>query len=76
MISNRLCSKQNQFGLKIFNQITEDRWLHRKARMKFPTIRSRSFLYFYEYSTPINFKEHFLNLVSAIREWDMLFKTK
>jgi len=74
MISNKLCSNLNQFGLNLHKELTEKRWLHRKSRLIFPTVVFSSLLHFHEYSTPINFKEHFLNIVSAIREWDLLFK--
>ncbi len=52
------------------------RWLPRKGRLKLPNFLSNSHLYFYEYSTIINFKEYFLNLVSAVREWDIKLKMR
>ena len=75
MTSNKLCSKSNRLGVNLHKEISEKRWLPIKRRLISPAFQRRSYLYFHEYSTPINIKEHFLNLVSAIREWDLSFKT-
>ena len=74
MNSNKLCSKSNESGFKIHKEISEKRWLPRKGRFTFSTYRLGLYLYFHEYSTLINFKEHFINIVSAIREWDTAIK--
>lgn len=74
MTSNKLCSKPNQTGFNIHKEISERRWLPRKRKLIFRTLHLSPNLYFHEYSTPINFKEHFLNIVSAIREWDNTYK--
>ena len=71
MTSNKLGSKSDQKGFNLHEEISEKKWLPRKGRFAFPTFLYSPHLYFREYSTPINFKEHFLNLVSAIREWDI-----
>jgi len=74
MTSNKLCSKSNESEFKIHKEISEKRWLLRKGRFTRSTYNLRPFLHFHEYSTPINFKEHFLNIVSALREWDTVLK--
>ncbi len=72
MTSNKLCPKSNQTGFNLHKEISEKRWLPIKRRLISPMLQKRSYLYFQEYSTLINFKEHFLNIVSAIREWDVI----
>ena len=74
MTSNKLWPKSIDSGFKIHKEISEKRWLPRKGRFTFSTNHLGLYLYFHEYSTPINFKEHFLNIVSAIREWDTTIK--
>ena len=74
MTSNKLCSKSNDSGFKIHKEISEKRWLPRKGKFTSSPYRLGLYLYFHEYSTPINFKENFLNIVSAIREWDTAIK--
>lgn len=71
MTSNKLCLKSNQLEFNLHKEISEKRWLPIKRRLISPTLQRRSYLYFHEYSTLINFKENFLNIVSAIREWDI-----
>ena len=76
MTSNKLWSKSSDSGTKIHKEISEKRWLPRKGKVTFSTYRLGLYLYFHGYSTPINFKENFLNIVSAIREWDVAIKDK
>lgn len=76
MTSNKLWSKSSDSGTKIHREISEKRWLPRKGKFTFSTYRLGLYLYFHEYSTLINFKENFLNIVSAIREWDIEIKDK
>lgn len=76
MTSNKLGKKSDQQISNSFLEISNKRWLPRKGRLKLPNFLSNSNLYFYEYSTIINFKEHFLNLVSAVREWDIKLKMR
>ncbi len=75
MASNKLCLKSNQAGSNFLKEISEKKWLPRKRHLIFQTLQLNRSLYLHEYSTPINFKEHFLNIVSAIREWDVTYKT-
>ncbi len=70
MTSIKLGLKSDQVLLKQYKEISEKKWLPQEGRYKLFRFLSRSHLYFHEFSNPINFKEHFLNLVSAIREWD------
>ncbi len=76
MTSNKLGIKSNQYSANSFLEISNKRWLPRKGRLKLPNFLSNSNLYFYEYSTIINFKEQFLNIVSAVREWDIQLKLR
>jgi len=71
MTSNKLSPKANQSGHALYNKISEKRWLQRKDHRILPRFISKNYLFFHEYATLINFKEHILNIVSAIREWDI-----
>ena len=70
MTSNKLSPKTDQSGYALYNEISEKRWLQRKHTRNLPHFISKNYLFFHEYATLINFKEHILNIVSAIREWD------
>ncbi|MHA1931381.1 MAG: hypothetical protein ACW96X_02510 [Promethearchaeota archaeon] len=74
MTSNKLKTKPNDSRLEMYKEISEKRWLPRRGKSALQPFQSKYYLYFHEYSTPLNFKEHFLNLISAIREWDLLNK--
>ncbi|KKL63617.1 hypothetical protein LCGC14_2173310 [marine sediment metagenome] len=74
MTTNKLGPKSNESGFKIHKEISEKRWLPKKRRFTFTTYNLGSNLHFHQYSTLINFKEHFLNIVSAIREGDTSIK--
>lgn len=65
LTSNRLCSRFDKSGKYIYSKISEDRWLIRND----PSAIS-PFLYFEEYSVPINFQKQFLNIVLALNEWE------
>ena len=71
MTSNKLTLKTDQSGYALYNKISEKRWLQRKDTKILPRFASRNYLFFHEYATLINFKEQILNIVSAIREWDI-----
>ncbi len=71
MTSNKLSPKADQSGHALYKKISEKRWLQRKDNRNLPHFMSKNYLYFHEYATLINFKEHILNIVSAIREWDI-----
>ncbi|MFW9969110.1 MAG: hypothetical protein ACFFDF_02840 [Candidatus Odinarchaeota archaeon] len=71
MTSNKLGHKSNQDEYDLHKLISEQKWLPRKGKFNFKNLIYNSPLYLREYSTPLNFKEHFLNLASAIREWDI-----
>ena len=70
MTSNKLGSKADHSGNARYNRISEKRWLQRKNNRTLPRFITRNSLFFHENATLINFKEQFLNIVSAIREWD------
>jgi len=71
MTSNKLGRKTDQSELALYNKISEERWLQRKDNKILPSFMSKKYLFFHEYATLINFKEHILNIISAIREWDI-----
>ncbi len=71
MTSNRLCTKLNKERIKLYNEISETRWLPRKGKFTSLFFGNNPFLYFHEYSTPLNFQKQFLNIALAIREWDI-----
>ncbi len=71
MTSNKLGPKADQSGHALYNKISEKRWLQSKDNKILPRFISRNYLFFHEYATLINFKEQILNVVSAIREWDI-----
>lgn len=72
--SNRLCFKFNNEKKKIYNNITETRWLPKNGRKILPIFSLNPFLYFHEFAIPINLQTQINNLVGAIRDWDLLFK--
>ena len=47
--------------------------LPKKSRLITPKFQLIQYLHFQDNSSFINFKEHFLNIVSAIREWDIKY---
>jgi len=71
MTSNKLGPKADQSGHALYNKISEKRWLQSKDNKILPRFISKNYLFFHEYATLINFKEQILNVVSAIREWDI-----
>ena len=74
MKSNKLGLKSDEYKYKLHKEISEKRWLPKKSNQGFPKFQISSKLRFYESSSPKNFKEHFLNIISAIREWDNMIK--
>jgi hypothetical protein len=71
MTSNKLGPKTDRSRFVLYNKISEKRWLQRKDNRILSRFISRNSLFFHEYATLINFKEQVLNIVSAIREWDV-----
>jgi len=71
MTSSKLSLRSNNKGYVIYKEISEKRWLPKKSGFLHPRFQLNPYLHFQEYSSLINFKEHFLNIVSAIREWDI-----
>ncbi|MFW9894795.1 MAG: hypothetical protein ACFFD7_03230 [Candidatus Thorarchaeota archaeon] len=71
MASNKLRLKSKQSGFELYKEISEKRWLPKRRKFSYQLFQLKSSSIFHEYSTLLNFKEHFLNLVSAIREWDV-----
>lgn len=72
--SNRLCFKFNNEKKKIYNSIIESEWLPKNEGKIFPRLSLNPYLYFHEFAIPINFQTQFINLVGAIRDWDLSFK--
>ena len=76
MKSNNIGLKSDENKFKIYKEISEKRWLPRKTKKSFPTFQFHPKLHFYENASPKNFKEHLLNIISAIREWDIIIKNE
>ncbi|MFX1389855.1 MAG: hypothetical protein ACFE9Z_07340, partial [Promethearchaeota archaeon] len=76
MKSSSLGLKKDQNAYHNYIEISNRRWLPQKGKIKFAREIFSYKVHFYEYSTIINFKEHLLNLISAIREWDLKFRIK
>ncbi|MFX1568769.1 MAG: hypothetical protein ACFFCV_10440 [Promethearchaeota archaeon] len=79
----RIYMKSNELGLKsdenkfnIYKRISEKRWLLKKTKRDFPFFLFRPKFRFYESSSPKNFNEHLLNIIAAIREWDIMIKNE
>jgi len=71
MTSNKLGLKTDQSGFALYDKISEKRWLLKKDNKILDRLIYKKYLVFHEYATLINFKEHLMNIVSAIREWDI-----
>ncbi|MFX0005622.1 MAG: hypothetical protein ACFFAV_02720 [Candidatus Hermodarchaeota archaeon] len=71
MTSIKLGLKSDQALFRLYNEISEKKWLPRKGRFKIVSFLYNPYLKFREYSNLINFKENFHNLVSTIRERDI-----
>jgi hypothetical protein len=71
MTSNKLGQKSDQSGFALYSEICDKRWLQRMDKRLLPRFLSRNNLFFHENATLINFKEHLLNIISAVREWDI-----
>jgi hypothetical protein len=64
LTSNKLSSKFDRCGKVVYSRISQRRWLSRKQKSKL-----NPYLYFHEFSTPINFQKQFLNIALALNEW-------
>ena len=64
LTSNRLSSKFDRCGKIVYSRISQRRWLSRKQKSKL-----NPYLYFHEFSTPLNFRKQFLNIALALNEW-------
>ncbi|MHA1196270.1 MAG: hypothetical protein ACTSPH_08700 [Promethearchaeota archaeon] len=62
--SNKLSSKFDKCGKKIYTTIAQRRWLPRKDKSKLSP-----YLHFRCFSTPFNFQNQFLNMILALNEW-------
>ncbi len=74
MTSNKLGLKSDKHKFNLYKEISEKRWLPRNGKRFRPIFQFSPSFRFYENSSQINFKEHFLNIISAIREWDIINK--
>ncbi|GAH21448.1 unnamed protein product, partial [marine sediment metagenome] len=68
MVSNQLCSKIDTKGGGLYEETIKKRSLPRGKVFK-----DDNFLYFNEISTPLNFQRKFLNIISALQDWDILY---
>ncbi|MFX1237335.1 MAG: hypothetical protein ACFE8P_06390, partial [Promethearchaeota archaeon] len=73
MTSNRLCWKRNSKGKSLFEEISSSQWFPRRGKNKSFLANLNPFLYFREYSEPINLQNQFLSLVLALKEWESKF---
>ena len=71
LTSNRLSSRFDKCGKIIYSRISQRRWLSRKPKSKL-----NPYLYFHEFSTPINFQKQFLNMVLALNEWQEFYGSR
>ncbi len=70
LTSNKITNRFNKTKKKLYRQISGDRWLPREKKSVVSKYKLSPFLRFYEFSTPKNFKNQFLNIVLALQEWD------
>jgi len=70
MKSSQLFSGGNDQKLERFRDINEKRRLKKSSKLERKSIKFNPKYYFNETSTIINYKDRFINIVSAIREWD------
>lgn len=71
LTSNRLSSRFDKCGRIIYSRISQRRWLSRKRKFKL-----NPYLYFREFSTPVNFQKQFLNMVLALNEWQEFYGSR
>jgi hypothetical protein len=71
LTSSRLSSKFDYCGKVVHSRISQLRWLPRKKGTKISP-----FLYFHEFSTPLNFQKQFLNIALALNEWQEFYQTR
>ena len=71
LTSNRLSSKFDRCGKIVYSRISQRRWLSRKHKSKL-----NPYLYFHEFSTPINFQKQFLNMALALNEWQEYYRSR
>ena len=71
LTSNKLSSRFDKCGRIIHSRISQRRWLSRKRKSIF-----NPYLYFREFSTPINFQKQFLNMVLALHEWQEFYGSR
>ena len=74
MKSCPLFSGKNAHKLAIFREINEKRRLKKSDISERKGFKLKPKYYFNEKSTIINYKDRFINIVSAIREWDQLIR--
>ena len=74
MKSNLLFSGENGRKQEIFRDITERRRLKKSSILERKLFKYKPKYYFNEISTIINYKDRFVNIVSAVREWDQFIK--
>ncbi|MBN1802029.1 MAG: hypothetical protein JW891_11010 [Candidatus Lokiarchaeota archaeon] len=74
MTSNKLCWKSDKNGKRLYEEISRSKWFPRKGKNKSILSKINPFLYFREYSEPINFQNQFLALTLALKDWDDKYK--
>jgi hypothetical protein len=72
MKSSQLFSGRNAQKLNLFRDINERRRLKKSGNLENRSLQYKPKYYFNEISTIINYRDRFINIVSAVREWDQL----
>jgi uncharacterized protein YxeA len=70
MTSNRLTSKMDRMGIKLYKKIAQYRWLPNKNSRVLTKKKLTPFLRFFEYSSLVNFQQNLLNLALALKDFE------
>jgi len=68
--SNKLAFRFNKYKERLYISIAENRWLPRKKKSLISKYGLNLFMRFYEFSTPLNLQNQFLNIVLALQDWE------
>ena len=71
MESNSLSRKGDIIGKQIYDKIIDEHWLPHKGKSIIHRISNK--YRFFERATPWNFERQFLNLVLALKDWDIYY---
>jgi len=74
LTSSRIGIRIKKVNKELYKKISEERWLPRKRRFAAFSFYLNPYLYFHEFSTPVNFQKQFLNIALALQDWDLELK--